>query len=98
MANCPPCWPTIPSAANRVPAFKEPSAEFITNYHLENRDFTQTEFALVGTVVAVRETLKLAQQRLDSRAALGVLFQKGVENGIRNLVGDFIRMAFADTL
>ena len=40
-------------------------AKIKKNYELQDMDFQQTRTALIGSVVAVRETLKLAHDRAD---------------------------------
>jgi hypothetical protein len=58
--------------ANHVPYFqnldKVPEAERaarVKNYHLEDVPFNRTKFALVGALVSMRESMRLAQQRSD---------------------------------
>jgi hypothetical protein len=48
-----------------VPYFKEKAddASVIENYHLQSMGFQRTRFALVGSVVALRETMKLARDQ-----------------------------------
>lgn len=48
-----------------VPYFKTEKKEIIENYHLENKKFFQTQFALIGAVVAFRENLRLSYDRAD---------------------------------
>lgn len=62
--NQPPHW----RDARNVPYFQNPSEEVVKNYHLEDVDFQQTKLALVGSVVALRQTMKLAAGRADFTA------------------------------
>ena len=48
-----------------VPYFKNADAEKKTNYHLEDVDFFRTRLALVGALVSLKETVKLAADRAD---------------------------------
>lgn len=48
-----------------VPYFKNADAEKKKNYHLEDIDFFQTRLALVGALVSLKETVKLAADRAD---------------------------------
>lgn len=48
-----------------VPFFKNADAEKKKNYHLEEVDFFRTRLALVGALVSMRETVKLAADRAD---------------------------------
>jgi hypothetical protein len=52
--------------ARNVPLFKNPTPETVANYHLEGIDYNRSKFALVGGVVAFRETLRLARDRADT--------------------------------
>jgi nitrate/TMAO reductase-like tetraheme cytochrome c subunit len=54
--------------AKDVPLFKKPTAQDVKNYHLEALDFQRTKFALVGSLVALRETMQLARDRADLNA------------------------------
>jgi hypothetical protein len=51
--------------ARNVPLFKNPTPEMVKNYHLEDLAFNRSKFALVGGVVAFRETMRLAHDRAD---------------------------------
>jgi hypothetical protein len=51
--------------ARDVPYLKKGNATIKKNYDLQSIDFQQTRAALIGSVVAVRETLKLAHDRAD---------------------------------
>ena len=53
--------------ARDVPYFQNPSPETRKNYHLESIAFQRTRFALVGSVVALRETMQLIADRADSK-------------------------------
>jgi hypothetical protein len=48
-----------------VPYFASADQEIINNYHLKDKKFFQTQFSLIGTVVAFRENMKLAHDRAD---------------------------------
>ena len=48
-----------------VPYFKNADAEKKKNYHLEEPDFVRTRLALVGALVSLKETIKLAADRAD---------------------------------
>src|SRR5262249_55477939 len=56
--------------ARHVPFFQKnrDDAKVRANYHLEAIDFQRTHFALVGNVVALRETMKLARDRSNLEA------------------------------
>lgn len=47
-----------------IPYFKNKASDKVAkNYYAENKDFQQTKLALIGTVVAFRETMKLVRDR-----------------------------------
>ncbi|HEV8061601.1 MAG TPA: multiheme c-type cytochrome [Gemmataceae bacterium] len=48
-----------------VPYFHNASAETKRDYHLETIQFQRTRFALVGAIVALRETMQLIADRAD---------------------------------
>jgi hypothetical protein len=48
-----------------VPLFKDPTPQEAENYHLKDMNFQRTRLALVGSVVALRETMRLAGDRAD---------------------------------
>jgi hypothetical protein len=49
--------------AKDVPLFKNANEAMKTNYHLENMAFQRTEWGLIGSVVALRETMQLVRDR-----------------------------------
>lgn len=51
--------------AKDVPYFKDLTPEKAANYHLKDLPYLRTKFALIGGVVALRETMKLAADRAD---------------------------------
>jgi hypothetical protein len=51
-----------------IPHFKNAPEAVVKNYHLQNLDYHATQLALVGSVVALRETAKLAAARADLKA------------------------------
>ncbi len=55
--------------AYAVPYFQNPSEEIERNYHLKDINYRQTKLALVGGVVSLRETLRMAAARADFSAA-----------------------------
>jgi hypothetical protein len=54
--------------ARNVPLFQNPTPETVKNYHLEDMDFQRTKFALIGGIVAMRETMYLVKGRADLKA------------------------------
>jgi hypothetical protein len=62
--NQPPHW----REARDVPYFQKPSEEDVKNFHLEDVDFQRTKLALVGSVVALRQTMNLVRERADFKA------------------------------
>jgi len=46
-----------------VPMFKDAKPDFLAKFHAEDKEFARTKLAVVGSVVALRETLKLAASR-----------------------------------
>jgi hypothetical protein len=60
--------------SKEVPLFQKPQdkaikAKFDEYYHLESAGFQQTQLALLGSIVALRETMKLARDRANFKAA-----------------------------
>jgi hypothetical protein len=53
--------------AAKVPFFEKNKKDekYVKNYHLEDLDFNQTKFALIGDLVSIRETFRLANERAD---------------------------------
>src|SRR5262249_42928535 len=62
--NQPPHW----REARDVPYFQKHSEEDVKNFHLEDMDFQRTKLALVGSVVALRQTMNLVRERADFEA------------------------------
>ena len=62
--------------AGDVPYFHNASAEMKRDYHLETIQFQRTRFALVGAIVALRETMQLIADRAatDPKEAAGRLW------------------------
>ena len=52
-----------------VPYFKTNDPTIIKNYHLESMNFQRSRIALTGSVVALRESMKLARDRANLEAA-----------------------------
>jgi hypothetical protein len=48
-----------------VPYFEKATPEIINNYHLKDKKFFQTQFSLIGAVVAFRENMRLAHDRAN---------------------------------
>jgi Cytochrome c554 and c-prime len=58
-------------SAASVPLFEQKKGDekTIKNYHLKDLPFNRTQFALLGNIVSIRETLRLAGDRADFTAA-----------------------------
>src|SRR5262249_52192035 len=52
-----------------VPMFKDPSPQMVANFHLDDKAFARTKLAMVGSMVALRETMKLAASRSNLNGA-----------------------------
>ncbi|MEY4393960.1 MAG: hypothetical protein RL595_1209 [Planctomycetota bacterium] len=55
----------------QVPLFKNASPEVAKNYHLADSEFFRTRLALVGALVSLRETARLAADRADFESKKG---------------------------
>lgn len=53
--------------ARDVPYFRNASAKTKADYHLQTIDFQRTRFALVGSVIALRETMQLIADRANPK-------------------------------
>jgi hypothetical protein len=80
-----------------VPYFDNATPEIINNYHLKDKKFFQTQFSLIGAVVAFRENMRFTHDRADVEHAVPDVYWPELvvgPDGFRDAKPDELRAEF----